>query len=53
MPSDLYHLYLMSRQIDIQSITLFLANAHIYETNLEAAKQLLEGNEEAKFVLNV
>lgn len=55
LPSDLYHLYLMSRQIDmpLKSITLFLANVHIYETNLEATKQLLEGNEEAKFVLNV
>ena len=55
LPSDLYHLYLMSRQIDmpLKSITLFLANVHIYETNLEATKQLLSGNEEVKFVLNV
>ncbi|MBR1512828.1 MAG: hypothetical protein IJ622_00890 [Bacteroidales bacterium] len=37
----------------LKSITLFLANVHIYETNLEATKQLLSGNEEVKFVLNV
>ncbi|MCR5038057.1 MAG: thymidylate synthase [Bacteroidales bacterium] len=55
LPSDLYHLYLMSRQIDLplKSITLFLANVHIYETNLEATKRLLQGDEEVKFVLNV
>lgn len=29
-----------------------LANVHIYETTLEATKQLLEGNEEVKFTLN-
>lgn len=55
LPSDLYHLYLMSRQIDLplKSITLFLANVHIYESNLEATKRLLQGDEEVKFVLNV
>ena len=55
LPSDLYHLYLMSRHIDLplKSITLFLANVHIYETNLEATKRLLQGDEEVKFVLNV
>lgn len=55
LPSDLYHLYLMSRQIDLplKSITLFLANVHIYETNIEATKELLAGNEEVKFTLNV
>ena len=55
LPSDLYHLYLMSRHIDLplKSITLFLANVHIYETNLEATKRLLNGDEEVKFVLNV
>ena len=55
LPSDLYHLYLMSRQIDLplKSITLFLANVHIYETNLEATKRLLQGDEDVKFVLNV
>lgn len=29
------------------------ANVHIYETNLEATKRLLQGDEEVKFVLNV
>lgn len=55
LPSDLYHLYLMSRHIDLplKSITLFLANVHIYETNFEATKRLLEGDEEVKFTLNV
>lgn len=55
LPSDLYHLYLMSRHIDLplKSITLFLANVHIYETNLEATQKLLQGDEEVKFVLNV
>ena len=55
LPSDLYHLYLMSRHIDLplKSITLFLANVHIYETNLEATKRLLQGDEEVKFALNV
>lgn len=55
LPSDLYHLYLMSRQIDLplKSITLFLANVHIYETNIEATKELLAGNEGVKFTFNV
>lgn len=55
LPSDLYHLYLMSRHIDLplKSITLFLANVHIYETNFEATKRLLKGDEEVKFTLNV
>lgn len=55
LPADLYHLYLMSRHIDLplKSITLFLANVHIYETNFEATKRLLEGDEEVKFTLNV
>ena len=45
----------MSRHIDLplKSITLFLANVHIYETNFEATKRLLEGDEEVKFTLNV
>lgn len=54
LPSDLYHLYLISRQIDLplRSITLFLGNVHIYSNNLEATKQLLKG-ESVKFTLNV
>ena len=33
LPSDIYHLYLMARQIDLplKSITLDLGNVHIYE----------------------
>lgn len=55
LPADIYHLYLMSRQIDLplKSITLNLANVHIYESNLERTKELLDGNESVKFELNV
>lgn len=55
LPSDIYHLYLMARQIDLplKSITLNLGNVHIYENNLENTRLLLEGNEEVKFELNV
>ena len=54
LPSDLYHLYLISKQIDlpIKSITLFLGNVHIYENNIEETEKLLKG-ESAKFNLNV
>ena len=54
LPSDIYHLYLISRQIDLplKSITLFLVNAHIYENNLLNTERLLAG-EEVKFELNV
>ena len=54
LPSDIYHLYLISKQINVQlkSITLFLGNVHIYENNLEGTKQLL-GGEVVKFHLNV
>lgn len=55
LPSDIYHLYLMARQIDLplKSITLNLGNVHIYENNLENTRLLLEGNESVKFELNV
>ena len=55
LPADIYHLYLMARQIDLplQSITLNLGNVHIYENNLEKTRQLLDGNEGIKFELNV
>ena len=55
LPSDIYHLYLMARQIDIplKSITLFLGNVHIYETNLQRTERLLDGEENVKFDLNV
>lgn len=54
LPSDIYHLYLISKQINVplKSITLFLGNVHVYENNLEATKQLLAG-EAVKFSLNV
>lgn len=55
LPADIYHLYLMARQIDVplKSITLFLGNVHIYENNIENTALLLDGNEEVKFELNV
>lgn len=55
LPSDIYHLYLMARQIDLplKSITLNLGNVHIYENNIERTKELLNGNEGIKFDLNV
>lgn len=55
LPADIYHLYLMSRQIDfpLRTITLNLGNVHIYENNLERTQELLDGNETIKFELNV
>lgn len=55
LPSDIYHLYLMARQIDLplKSITLNLGNIHIYENNIERTKDLLNGDENVKFDLNV
>lgn len=55
LPADIYHLYLMSRQIDLplKSITLFLGNVHIYENNIERTRQLLRGEEGMHFNLNV
>ena len=54
LPADIYHLYLMARQIDLplKSITLNLGNVHIYENNLEKTRHLLNG-EDPKFELNV
>ena len=55
LPADIYHLYLMARQIDIplKSITLNLGNVHIYENNLEHTALLLNGDEGVRFELNV
>lgn len=55
LPADIYHLYLMARQIDLplKNITLNLGNVHIYENNLERTRLLLEGDENVKFDLNV
>lgn len=54
LPADIYHLYLMARQIDLplKSITLNLGNVHIYENNIERTQKLLDG-EDVKFELNV
>lgn len=55
LPADIYHLYLMARQIDLplKSITLNLGNVHIYENNQKRTRQLLDGDENVKFDLNV
>lgn len=55
LPSDIYHLYLMARQIELslKSITLYLGNVHIYENNIDKTKELLSGGENIKFELNV
>ncbi|MBR1917165.1 MAG: thymidylate synthase [Bacteroidaceae bacterium] len=55
LPSDIYHLYLMARQIDLplKSITLLLGNVHIYENNLDKTRRLLDGEENIRFELNV
>ncbi len=54
LPADIYHLYIISRQIDmpLKSITLNLGNVHIYENNIEATNTLLTGFN-VKFELNV
>lgn len=54
LPADIYHLYLISRQISLplKSITLMLGNVHIYENNLLNTQNLLNG-ESVKFSLNV
>ena len=55
LPADIYHLYLMTRQIDLplKSITLTFGNIHIYENNIEKTKLLLAGEETIRFDLNV
>lgn len=54
LPSDIYHLYLISKQINIplRSINLFLGNVHIYDNNLENTNMLLNGDV-VRFNLNV
>lgn len=54
LPSDIYHLYLISKQIGVplKSITLFLGNVHIYENNIDNTHLLLSGSD-VKFNLNV
>ena len=55
LPADIYHLYLMARQIDLplKNIMLNLGNVHIYENNLERTRLLLDGDESVKFDLNI
>ena len=55
LPADIYHLYLMARQIELplKSITLNLGNVHIYENNIEQTRLLLDGDENVRFDLNV
>lgn len=55
LPADIYHLYLMSRQIELplKSITLYLGNVHIYENNEGNTRELLDGKTDVKFELNV
>ncbi len=55
LPADIYHLYLMAKQIELplKSITLNLGNVHIYENNIERTSELLGGNEDVRFDLNV
>ena len=55
LPADIYHLYLMARQIELplKSITLYLGNVHIYENNKVKTRELLDGKAAVKFELNV
>lgn len=55
IPADIYHLYLMARQVELplKSITLDLGNVHIYENNIDRTMELLSGVENIKFELNV
>lgn len=55
LPADIYHLYLMARQIEcpLKSVTLNLGNVHIYENNLDRTRAMIAGNEDVKFELNV
>lgn len=55
LPADIYHLYLMARQVELplKSITLNLGNVLIYENNIDLTLELLSGVENIKFDLNV
>lgn len=55
LPADIYHLYLISRQIELplRSVTVNLGNVHIYENNEANSRKLLEGKTDVKFELNV
>lgn len=55
LPADIYHLYLIARQIKLplKSITLNLANVHIYWGNVDRTRSLIAGEEGVRFDLNV
>ena len=55
LPSDLYHLYLMARQIELplKSITLNMGNVHIYGNNIEKTVIPINGDDGVRFELNV
>ena len=55
LPADIYHLYLMARQIELslKSITLYLGNVYFYENNIPGTRALLAGDETVRFELNV
>lgn len=55
LPADIYHLYLIAKQIDLplKSITLNLGNVHLYENNIENTRRLINGDENVRFELNV
>lgn len=55
LPADIYHLYLMPRQIDLplKSITLNFGNVHIYENNIDKTISLIGGKDDVRFELNV
>lgn len=55
LPSDIFQLYLIAKKIDVplDNITIFFGNAHVYENNIEPTKELIAGNRDAKFNLNV
>lgn len=55
LPADIYHLYLIARQIEVplKSITLTFGNVNIYDNNIERTRELLAGNDSVRFELNV
>lgn len=55
LPADIYHLYLIAKQIDLplKSITLTFGNVHIYDNNIERTSCLVSGDENVRFDLNV
>jgi thymidylate synthase len=54
LPSDIFQMNCIADLIDIElnSITFFIGNAHIYENNVKETKKLLNG-QKATFNLNV